>query len=346
MAYEKKKNDESVKILKNHIKEKNLAKLYVFCGEESYLKEYYRKTIEKMISTGGFDSFNIIYLDDEAITEDSLADAIESLPFGAEKKLIVLRDPQFGWASKFRKPLPEVFASLPDYVCMILYYQAIEYKPDKRMALYKSIEKNGVVVEFNKARGAELVNWLRRRFAANNKAISPADCDYIIFLCGSLMTNLITEVDKISSYAKGDTVTRDDINAVASRVLDASVFDLTDCVAAKDYQKAITIYRDLIEAKNEPISILAALIRQVQRIYAAALALQSGKGEKYIAELYGFRSSYPARLLIDAARRTTVWKAAQILDICCNADTDMKSNIPDPTRTLEIAILRMAQLES
>ena len=94
MAYEKKKNDESVKILKNHIKEKNLAKLYVFCGEESYLKEYYRKTIEKMISTGGFDSFNIIYLDDEAITEDSLTDAIESLPFGAEEKLIVLRDPQ------------------------------------------------------------------------------------------------------------------------------------------------------------------------------------------------------------------------------------------------------------
>ncbi len=345
MAYEKKKDDSAVRRLRAELKDHALGSLYVFCGEESYLKEYYVAEIEKQIAAGGFAEFNVTRLDGSRIDEDVFNDAVESLPFGSEKKLVIIRDPDFtAWPQKLRDSLPEAFANLPEYLCLILLYLGSEYKPDRRLNLYKSIEKNGLVVEFSKAQGSELVRWLQRRFAAAGKKIAPSDCDYIIFLCGSLMTNLITEVDKISAYAKGETVTREDIDAVASRVLEADVFDLTDCVMKGEHRRALAILRDLMEMKNEPVAVLAALTRQTQRIYAATLAKRAGRGEKYIAELCGFRSSYPARLLMEAAGRTTTERAARALELCCAADTELKSNIPDQQRILELVILRMAQV--
>jgi len=345
MAYEKKKDDSAQRLLREQIKNHDLQRLYVFHGEESYLKDFYKGEIEKQIGGSGFDEFNLIYLDGANMDEDAFNDAVESLPFGSEKKLVVIRDPEFSsWPARLKDALPEIFANLPEYLCMILLFQGIEYKPDKRQNLYKSIEKNGLAVEFSKAQGSELVKWLQRRFAANKKIIGPADCDYIIFLCGSLMTNLITEVDKISAYAKGDVISRADIDAVASRVLEADVFDLTDCIMKGDYKKAISILRDLMEMKNEPVAVLAALTRQTQRIYAASLARKAGQGESYIMNLYNFRSSYPARLLMQAAGRTTPLRAARALDLCCQADTELKSNIPDQQRVLELVILRMAQV--
>ncbi|MEA4921287.1 MAG: DNA polymerase III subunit delta [Clostridiaceae bacterium] len=345
MAYENKKDDGLLKKLKDDIKAGSLEKLYVFHGEESYLKEYYRNAIEALISKSGFSDFNVTYIDSSDVTEDSLTDAVESLPFASDKKLVVIRDLDLSSRSaKLKEGLPKVFENLPDYLCLILYYDAIQYKPDKRLNIYKSLEKNASVIEFQRAKGAELVNWLKRRFSANGKKIDTSECDYIIFICGSLMTNLITEVDKISAYTKADTVKRSDIDAVASRVLDADVFDLTDCVVTGDYQRAIGIFRDLMESKNEPIAVLALLIKQVQRVYAATLALSEGKGERYIMELYNFRSTYPARRLIEEAKRTNPYRSAKALDICCNADIELKSNIPDSERVLELAILRMSQV--
>lgn len=46
--------------------------------------------------------------------------------------------------------------------------------------------------------------------------IGTEDAKYLIFLCGDLMNNLISEIGKIGSYAAHHRVTRQDIDAVAT----------------------------------------------------------------------------------------------------------------------------------
>ena len=55
MAYAKKKDGYKggLQRLKEDIKAKAPRKLYVFFGEESYLKEYYRDELKKLIGRGG-----------------------------------------------------------------------------------------------------------------------------------------------------------------------------------------------------------------------------------------------------------------------------------------------------
>ena len=49
--------------LKAQIKENRLRNLYVFYGEEEYLKEYYIKQIEEKVPSNGFEEFNRILIE-------------------------------------------------------------------------------------------------------------------------------------------------------------------------------------------------------------------------------------------------------------------------------------------
>ena len=164
----------------------------------------------------------------------------------------------------------------------------------------------------------------------------------MLFICGSLMTNLITEVDKICAYADHKNITKADIDAVASRVLDADVFAMTDCILNNNYDKALAILRDLFASKNQPVAVLGAITKQMQRLYGAKLAFEARKSEDYLAKLLGFRSSYPARLLMQGARRISLKGARKAVQLCAQADLDTKSNIPDAERVVELLLLQLA----
>lgn len=70
-----------------------------------------------------------------------------------------------------------------------------------------------------------LLRWIKRRFAADGHDIDAATADHLLFTCGSLMTDLLPEIGKVSAFAKGQSVTIADINAVVEPRLEARVFD-------------------------------------------------------------------------------------------------------------------------
>ena len=173
--------------------------------------------------------------------------------------------------------------------------------------------------------------------------IETPECEYLLFLCGASMENLLTEISKIAAGTPGERIDKGDIDALGSRVLEATVFELTDSIMEKQYSKGLLILRDLFDMKQEPVAILAAITKQMQRLYGAKLALAKGKGENHIAQILGFKSAYPARRLIESARRCTMDFLRWAQEICLETDLALKSNLPDPQRSLELLLLRFAE---
>lgn len=91
------------------------------------------------------------------------------------------------------------------------------------------------------------------------------------------------------------------------------------------YDQAASILGDLLKMQTEPIMILAALGSQLRRIWTARLALDSGRDRYWLMELWGMKSDYPAKLLLNAARRTTAEWCAQAVRRCQELDRRMKS---------------------
>ena len=344
MAYPKKTADNGgVKQLKTDIANGTIGSLYVFYGEEGYLKRHYLNQLKELCG-GPFEAFNNITLDGEQVSVQSLTDAVDSIPMGSEKKLVVVRDYKLMQPTgDLKEFLPQLLSELPEYICLVFYFDTLEFKPDKRLNLWKVLEANGQVIEFAQSSAASLIPWVKRHFYEHGKMIETPECEYLLFLCGASMENLLTEISKIAAGTPGERIDKGDIDALGSRVLEATVFELTDSIMEKQYSKGLLILRDLFDMKQEPVAILAAITKQMQRLYGAKLALAKGKGESDIAQILGFKSAYPARRLIQSARHCTVEFLRWAQEICLETDLSLKSNLPDPQRSLELLLLRFAE---
>ena len=344
MAAPKKTTDQqAIQQLKKDLSAGTIGSLYVFYGEEGYLKKYYLQQLKDLCG-GPFEAFNTVILDGEQVSVQALTDAVDSIPMGSEKKLVVVRDYKLMQPTgDLKEFLPQLLASLPEYVCLVFYFDTVEFKPDKRLNLWKILENNGQIIEFTQSSAASLIPWIKRHFYELGKTIDTPECEYLLFLCGASMENLLTEIAKIAAGTPQERIDRGDIDALGSRVLEATVFELTDSLLEREYSKGLMILRDLFDMKQEPVAILAAVTKQMQRLYGAKLAAAKGKSENEIAQVLGFKSAYPARRLIQSARRCSLGYLRQVQQACLEADLALKSNLPDPQRTVELLLLRFAE---
>ena len=275
--------------LKKDIKEGTIGTLYVFHGEEAYLRDFYLGQLKKKLLPAGMEEFNLHTLSGKEFDVKTLAQLVDCLPMMSERTLIVVNDYDIYKGDK--DALAAVLRELPDYVCLVFVYDLIEYKADARTKLAALLKEKGSVVPFNRQGQGDLVDWISRRFKAMDHDIGTEDAKYLIFLCGDLMNNLISEIGKIGSYAAHHRVTRQDIDAVATPQLDAVVFQMTDAIAAGNFDKAAEVLGELLHMQEAPIKLLAVLGKQLRQLYTARLAIEHRKGVPYLMELWGMRSA-------------------------------------------------------
>ncbi|MEY8386115.1 DNA polymerase III subunit delta [Oscillospiraceae bacterium 38-13] len=313
--------------LKTDLKTGRPASAYIFYGEESYLREYYLGELRKKLIPPGSETFNSHRLEGKELTAQTLAEAVEAMPMLAERTLISVIDWDiFKLGENQREKLIALLEDLPPYCCVVFVYDTLEYKPNKTMKkLCKALDAYVEAVEFQAASSAELLPWIARRFKALGKEIDRNTAEYLAFVCGGLMTGLVPEIEKIAAYAKGPSITRKDVDAVADPVLSAKVFKLSDEVIQGNYDKAASTLGDLLKMQTEPIVILAALGSQLRRIWTARLALDSGRDRLWLMDLWGLRSNFQVNQLFDAARRTSGEWCAGAVRQCQILDRRMKS---------------------
>ncbi|MBQ7714052.1 MAG: DNA polymerase III subunit delta [Oscillospiraceae bacterium] len=338
--------DKGYQQLKSDLAAGTPGQVYIFHGEESYLREYYLGALRSALVPPEFESFNYHRLDGKGLTMAELTEAAEAMPMMAERTLVVVTDCDlFKLGEESRKTLVALLGDFPDYCCLVFVYDVLEYKPDKRLkSLCAALDERARVVRFDVQDKSDLVNWLRRRFRALGKDIDAHTAEHLIFTCGSLMTGLVPEVEKIAAYAKGSAITVADIDAVADPVLDAAAFQLTNAITRGDYNGASELLGQLLKKQEEPFLLLAAISKELRRLYTARLALDEGRGKLWLMELWGMRSDYPARLLLDAARRTTRAWCGNSLVLCQRLDRRMKSEKGvDDEGELKLLLMRLAQ---
>ena len=216
-----KKTVAGLKTFKKQLADKSLGTLYIFHGEEDYLREYYLDAMRDQLVPQGMEEFNLHTFEGDRATPQALDDAISALPMMSERSMVVVRDLDlFSGDAKKKENLESLLTDLPEYVCVVFVYDILPYKPDARQRMAKFLAANAQVVEFPRQEQGDLVAWIKRRFAALDHTVDTQLAEYLIFLCGNGMTGLISEIEKVGAYARERAVTRADIDAVATPVLD------------------------------------------------------------------------------------------------------------------------------
>ena len=175
-----------------------------------------------------------------------------------------------------------------------------------------------------------------------DQAVTPDACLALIYSSGELMSGLIPEIEKLGAGVRGDTVTAQDVERMALRRPEARIFDMTDCLAARDYDGAARILADLIAMGEEPIVTVAGIGMQMRRLYAARLAIDEKLGPDFVKELYKINYGFIIDKLMRAARGFTLEALERAVELCAETDYAMKSSSADDTELLCDLLIKLA----
>jgi len=343
MAAKIKPDDTALRALKRDLKAGAPQNLYVFHGEEAYLREYYLSQLKKLLLPSGLEQFNLHTARGKDCSPEWLEQAADCLPMMSERTLVVVTDYDlYGGGETQRKKLLALFESLPEYCCLVFVYDLLPYKADGRSKLAAFLKQRSAVIEFRRQEQGDLADWIIRRFKAEGKSVDTQDARYLIFLSGDLMTNLACEIGKIAAYARGPRVTRADMDAVTVPQVDAVVFQMTDAIARKDFEKAASVLADLLHEQQPAAAILSAMGRYFRQLYTARLCLEHGEGRDKLMEMWKLRSAYPAEKLLEAARRFSLPWCRHGVRRCAEVEMAMRGYGGDEAELLTSLLMELS----
>ena len=126
---------------------------------------------------------------------------------------------------------------------------ARDLKPDS--ALGKAAQREGSVLEYGFA-PKKLVPWVAERFRQHGVSADGDACQALVDLVGDDPYGLATEIDKLATWAAGDTIASRDVAALVAATADPPIFELTDAWARRDAAGALEVSEAIFghEAKS------------------------------------------------------------------------------------------------
>ena len=262
-------------VLKQQLKSGNIGNLYLFFGEEVFIKDTYTDYMQKLIPDDGFADFNRVFLDGKTATE-RIDDAIDAFPVMSDRKVIIVKDSGIFKAKteggeEIREFWRERLSNLPDFVILVFDEQDV----DKRSSLYKIVSTKGIAVEFQYLKDYEIVAWIVREAQKNGKKISKSAAEQLLSLCDPGIINVKNELDKLINYC-GDEIFQSDIDKVVSRPLSVIIFDITDAISNGNRDGAVKILLKLQENNVSAFNILYLLSSNFEKLLRCKLLLSEG----------------------------------------------------------------------
>ncbi len=209
------------------------ARVYILRGEEDYLRDSFLAELKKQCLDSDTEAFNHHRLQGPALDVAQLTECVEAMPFMGERTLIEVRDFDVNKTSAYdAERLKKLLEEVPEWATVVFLFGP-EYSPDSRLGAVKAMKKAGPDLSFSCPRESELVRWVSRRVEGQGKSIEGSDARYLIWVCGTRMNTLIPEIIKIAGYAQGERITKQDIDAVARRTPETTIFNLTDALGSR-----------------------------------------------------------------------------------------------------------------
>ena len=279
------------------IKDGTFAPVYLLYGEEAYLRRAGKNRLRRALV--GDDTMNYTYLEGKDWELSQLTDMAETLPFFAERRLIVVENS--GLFKRESGELAEYLDRMPETTCLVFSEEEV----DKRNKLYKKVVKLGRAAECKRQGEAELKRWAARGLAQSGKKIQESTLELFLSKTGNDMENIHRELEKLIGYVgERDAVTREDVEAITTAQLSNRIFDMVHAIAAGDRDRAMALYGDLLALREPPMRILFLLARQFHGLLQVKELREQGAGRDAIAAACHLQPFVAGRYMSQASHFT------------------------------------------
>ena len=314
-----------------------IPSVLLFEGEEEHMKQAALGALQKKLLPEGLEDLNRTLLD--APETDQIIAAAETLPFMADRRLVIVRDhPALTGRAEADDRLAEYLPSVPASAVLLFY---CTQKPDGRKKLYTAVKKlNGIVV-FSPLRDRELTSFVTSAFRDLGKECDERTADLLVFTCGSDTGLLLTEIAKVASHA-GDapSIRPDSIRAVATPSAECTVFQMVDAVVSGQGSRAFLLMRNQLLAGADRMYMLSMLLRQFRLLQHIKIMQYEKKSPADIYAALGM-GSWVAQQYVRQAASYTGRQVKNAVALCLDTDLNIKSGKLREEGALEALMIRL-----
>lgn len=280
--------------LKKDISSENFYNLYFLQGEE-YIVEYFEKLLCNKILGDNYSDFDTYVFNEENLNLDQLTATLETFPVKAFKKCIIIHSlPLELWDSAQTENFIKIISDIPDFSSLIIS-QYSEIPGAKNIAKFKKIQKavlqNGIFSNFSKKDvpvEKQLIFWAKKEYGKN---LSPENAKIIKNICiNHTLIGLKNELKKICEFENTDTVSKSSLKVISESKIKTSIFELPKAILSGDSEKAFNILDNLIEQKEEPVSILAIIGSDYIDMYRTKVFLNESQNPQKLTEIFDYKN--------------------------------------------------------
>lgn len=326
--------------LKEALKTGDFENVYLFYGEEAYLKKQYQEKFYNAIIPQGSEAFNYTFFEGKSVEVSTIGDACETLPFMNDKRLVVAKNTEL--FVQGRKDATETMSGYVSNIsdsCILIF---IEEKIDKRNKLYKEVSKKGHCVEFKQMGENDLLAFIQKMFSEEKIEIDTACAMYFLRSVGSDMNSLKKEAEKLFAYKNAEgKVFKEDIDLVCTKSLETEIFNLVGAIGSKKADKALEIYNNLLLMKQSPLMVLSMIDRQFRMIIQCKYLSKDRLSTDSISAMIGIRG-FMARDYIKQSSNFTNKVLLSAIRDCLECDVNIKTGKIGDRLGVEMIIVKYA----
>ncbi|HXR49687.1 MAG TPA: DNA polymerase III subunit delta [Verrucomicrobiae bacterium] len=271
-------------------------------------------------------------LDGESASLARIQESLQSSPFLAARKLVVLRNPSLN--KQFIDNLEPTLTAIADTTDLVIVEPVI----DKRSSYFKWLKKETDLQEFTELDELGLARWLVAATQEQGGELSAADARLLVGRVGASQQLLASELNKLLSY--DPHITREAIELLTEPAPQSKVFDLLDAAFAGRAKQALEIYKDQRAQRVDPSQIIAMVAWQLK-----VLAIVKSAGSRRPSDIA--REAKLSPYVVQKSESIAAWVTAARLKELINdllvLDLRSKRERIDLDEALQNYLIKLAQ---
>ncbi|MFN0278888.1 MAG: DNA polymerase III subunit delta [Pyrinomonadaceae bacterium] len=318
--------------LKDQLRRREIAPVYLLFGAETHLRDIAAKTIADIsFAEGDLRDFNetSFSLNSEHNLERALA-AAEQLPMMASRRVIRISDVSIS-ATGFRdtiteehEPVLSAYMANPSPHATVIFI-ADELNGVRKMG--KFLREKTTAVEFTRLDDRQLTEMARSKIQDAGMQIDEAALRQLIGLVGADVRRLTNEINKLAAAAMPDKIiTSALIDALVPNSRELTNFELTDHLVAGRRTQALTVLKKILDDGAEPLALMGLISYNYRRLLMAKELMSRGADRREVANVAKLRYNDQEPFLT-AARRADTKNLTHAIKRLAETDLAIKTSL-------------------
>jgi DNA polymerase-3 subunit delta len=247
---------------------------------------------------------NTARLDARTASEDELNNAVNSMPFLASQRLVLLANPSARYnKAEARKKFLEFIEKIPESTRLVMY-ESVEQRDAEKHWLNKWAEKTKLAQTqaFMSPRVKDMSGWILNETKNQNGQIEKAAADKLVEMVGANTRQAAQEISKLLAYVNwARPIKVADVEAVSIVTAGPDIFAMVDALASGNGKSAQKLLHRLLE-NEDAFSVWGMVVRQFRLLLLAHEVIDQRGGPREVEQALGVHSFVAEKVFSQAKR--------------------------------------------